>query len=280
MSAKSPKTRRMRARFATRSRAFGTCDYVVRRIEAALFEHLDLVRLKPETVLDLGCGQGRSHTALKSRYPSARHILLDVTLPVLRLAKGRWPWQRLSKVCADFDALPLSSGSVDLVFSNLSLTAAYELPKVLGGICSAMQSGGLLAFSMLGTDTLFELREVISTRVARLSKRAQRSPFWDMHEVGDALMSARFVDVVMDCERLTVRYKSVLDLLREAAALSLLGPSFHAAAPGPGTKRLAECLTRKYPMDEGRAVATLEVIYGHAWVAQPISSRTVSFGLP
>jgi malonyl-CoA O-methyltransferase len=127
-----------------------------------------------------------------------------------------------------------------------------------------LEVDGLLMFSTFGPDTLKELR----ASFADGHVHAQR--FTDMHDYGDMLVECGFSDPVMDAEVLTMTYASFDDLLRDlrqsggACAMrarrhGLMGRSAWTAARA-AYERLA-CA--------GRLPATVEVVYGHAWKAQP-----------
>ena len=71
-----------------------------------------------------------------------------------------------------------------------------------------------------------------------------------MHDMGDALLSERFSDPVMDMEYLTLDYESDAVLLADVSALKLIYSSHIEASE-------MNVLPQKL---------TLEVVYGHAWV--------------
>ena len=105
-----------------------------------------------------------------------------------------------------------------------------------------------------------------------------------MHDLGDLLVETRFAEPVMDCERLTVTYATVDDLMRD---LKLLGAHNVTAGRARGLtgRRRIEAMRAAYERfrSDGRLPATYEVVYGHAWgpaqreieagvVAVPVSS--------
>jgi malonyl-CoA O-methyltransferase len=117
-------------------------------------------------------------------------------------------------------------------------------------------------FTTFGPDTLRELRQAW----ASVDDATHIATFLDMHDVGDALVRARFADPVMDTERLTVTYADVQTLM---ADLKTLGAA--NATPGRprgllGRTRLA-AVAAAYEghRRDGRLPASYEVVYGHAW---------------
>jgi malonyl-CoA O-methyltransferase len=71
-----------------------------------------------------------------------------------------------------------------------------------------------------------------------------------MHDMGDALLSERFSDPVMDMEYLTLDYENSSLLLADISALNLRDST-------PIKASEMNVLPQKL---------TLEVVYGHAWV--------------
>ena len=128
----------------------------------------------------------------------------------------------------------------------------------------ALAVGGLLMFSTFGPDTLKELRSAFGDGYARTQR------FTDMHDLGDMLVECGFADPVMDMEVLTLTYASVDDLVRELRAAgdrcAMLGRRRGLAGREFGQRVRAACarLTR-----DGRFPVTFEVVYGHAWKAEP-----------
>ena len=70
---------------------------------------------------------------------------------------------------------------------------------------------GLLMFSSFGPDTLRELREAWRT----VDDQPHVIDFLDMHDLGDMLMQAGFLEPVMDVDRHTLTYSNVIGLLRD-----------------------------------------------------------------
>ena len=63
----------------------------------------------------------------------------------------------------DFDEeclseIPIDSGSLDLVFSNLSLHWVNDLPGMFRQVLRLLRNDGVFIGSLFGTDTLYELR--------------------------------------------------------------------------------------------------------------------------
>lgn len=277
MSALAPSTVRQRRAFARAAESFSQHDGVIREIEGRLLEHLDPVRIEPSWILDMGSGPGRMRPALQRRYAQARYLAADAVLPMLQVQRRRWPWQTPPRrIAADLRRLPLGDQSLDLAVANLSLSALADLPDVLREAARCLRPGGLLALSILGPDSLVELREAWGL----LGEEQAVPAFHDMHDVGDLLAAAGLAGVVMDCERLTITYADPAGLFEEMRALGVSGYSRYIRR-GLHTRALQQRLSALLPRQpDGRAAITLEVVYGHAWASAPRRSHPVELRLP
>jgi malonyl-CoA O-methyltransferase len=243
-----------------------------REVEARMLERLEYVRLLPRRVLDAGCGTGRGLTLLRKRYPRADLLGVDFAWPAIRAASRSRPiagrvWRILrgapgGHVCADFARLPLPSGSVDLLWSNLALAWAEDPLVALREFQRVLAPGGLLMFSSYGPDTLKELKAAFSA-----SSRSRRvHEFVDMHDLGDMLVACGFDMPVMDVERITLTYARVEDLVHDlkASGETCAASDRPRALTGP---RAWSRMLAAYENErkDGRLPATVEVVYGHAW---------------
>jgi malonyl-CoA O-methyltransferase len=263
--------RRIRRNFARAAPGYDKSAALSKEVCARMLERLDLVRLAPSRILDVGSGTGAVARAAGRRYPQARVCSLDFCLPALRMQRRSGLWAKtlrvarggaaVSCVCADFERLPVRSGAMDLVVSNLALHWSGAVDAAFAEMQRVLRGGGLLMFTTLGPDTLREL--------AQASADARgRSPvhhFIDMHDLGDMLIHSGFADPVMDMEYVTLTYARVEDLFRDLRASGAL--SARADSVGLRTPRWREHLTQRYELMRrgGRLPATFEIVYGHAW---------------
>ena len=262
--------RAVRRAFDAASNGYESAAGVPREIRARLLERLELVRLEPASVLDLGAGDGEGARALKDRYPRAQIVALDLSLRMLeRAARRQRLWRRFDRVLGDAQRLPLGNASVDLVFSNLMLEWCADPDAAFAEVRRVLRPGGLFTFTTLGPDTLKELRD----RWRRLDAYPHVHRFIDMHDVGDALMRARFAEPVMDVERLTVTYAGFEGLHRELRDLGSrnLAQGRRRGLAGPAYRRGLEEM-RTGLMRDGVLPVSLEVVYGHAWAGAPGST--------
>lgn len=218
-----------------------------------MIERLDYIKLAPRRILDAGSGPPRR--ALARRYPKALTIALDFALPMLPRPGllSRLGGSRALAVCADLERLPLASGALELVWSSMALHWLSDPLAAFKEFRRVLAPGGLLMFSMLGPDSLKELR--FAAGAARVHA------FIDMHDVGDMLLAAGLSAPVMDMERLTLAYPDADTLLNDLRSSGQT--SARADRPrGLAGKEFARRLRRGLG---DRPKASFELVYGHAW---------------
>jgi malonyl-CoA O-methyltransferase len=266
----------VRRQFDARAARFGDHDAIVREISSRMIERSNVMRIDARTVLDLGCGAGRSRAALAARFPGATWIGADLSESMLRQGRGDgarrrwWPWRRGTRrelwLCASAESLPLRDNSVDVVFSNLMLHWLPAPHAVFPELARVLRVGGLLIFSCFGPDTLKELRAAC----VRALPQARPMPYVDMHDFGDMMVAAGFASPVMEAETLRLTYRSARQLLTEARGLGGNPREDRARClpSGRQARSLLEALASRQSSD-GRIALTFEVAVGHGWKTEP-----------
>lgn len=263
-----PDKRFVRRAFERAARTYDGAAVLQREVCARLMEHLDPMRIDPRRVLDLGCGTGHAFEALGRRFPTASLVGLDIAPAMLARARQRNPWWRRipgvarpSLLCADAERMPLARASFELVFSNLAIQWC-EPARVIAEASRTLSAGGLFLFSTFGPDTLGELRAAF----AEADAHPHVNRFVDMHDLGDALVHGGFADPVMEMERVTLEYDTVLAAARDLKAIGAVNslPSRSRGLPGRNRWRRMTDAYERFRRN-GLLPATWEVVYGHAW---------------
>ena len=268
---------RVRAHFDRSAAHYDEVAVLQRSCGEHLDERLELIRIEPRTILDLGAGTGTLTRALARRYPRARVCAIDIAPAMLEQARRRLPrWRRWrgreSFVAGDIEALPFADDCADLIVSNLALQWCNDFDRCLAEFRRVLRPDGLLLFTTCGPDTLHELRDCWR----RVDGGAHVNTFLDMHDIGDALLRAGFVDPVMDREDFVLTYADAWGLMRDLRALG----ASSSLADGPrgltGKGRLA-AVARHYEArrgDDGRLPASYEIIHGQARAPAAGSGRS------
>lgn len=267
----------VRRAFSRAASQYDAAAVLQREVCTRMLERLDLVKLQPARVLDAGCGTGWGTRQLSQRYPAAQVLALDIAYGMLQTARGdvAW-WKKLfgatqqNHVCADIEALPLAAGSVELVWSNLAVQWMNDLPGAFRELHRALKVDGLLMFSTFGPDTLKELRAAF----AHVDGHNHVNRFIDMHDIGDMLVAAGFAEPVMDMEILTLTYDDVRAVMQDLKSIGA-----HNATAGRANGLMGKTVWQQVLANyerfrhEGKLPATFEIVYGHAWKAQPKQAR-------
>lgn len=268
--------RRVRESFAHAADSYDTVAVLQREIADRLLARLEVVRLQPRVILDIGCGTGYDVRQIARRYRRAQVVGLDIAEAMVQRARRKSGlWCRMTGRCAfscgDAERLPVAAASVDMVISNLTLQWC-DPPTVFAEARRVLRSGGLLMFTTFGPDTLRELRA--AWRAADDTPHVHG--FIDMHDLGDMLMHAGFADPVMDMERFTLTYANAMEVMRDIKGLGAHNVATARTRGLTGKARFArfraayESLARN-----GKIPATYEAVYGHAWApeTEPTQAR-------
>ena len=252
-----------RRSFEAAAASYDAAAELQREVGSRLLERLDLMKISPRRILDLGAGTGYCLPGLFQRFRNAEVVALDIAWSMLAQARRRGRWLRRPRcVCGDAERLPFADKRFELVFSNLTLQWCTDLRSAFAELQRVLSPGGLLLFTTLGPDTLRELRDSWQ----RVDAYSHVNVFLDMHDVGDELIRTRFADPVMDVERMTLTYPDVMRLMRELKQLGAHNVTVGRPRGLTGKthlQRLIEAYER-YRRD-GLLPATYEIVHGHAW---------------
>lgn len=253
----------VRAAFDRASTTYDAAAVLQARVAEELLSRLEPFDFRPRVILDLGAGTGRISAELKRRYRRSLVVALDLAPGMLREAtRHRRLFRRFERVCADATCLPLESGSVDIVFSNLMLQWCDPLDDAFAEVRRVLRPGGFFAFSTFGPDTLKELRSAW----AEADSYSHVSRFLDMHDVGDALARAGLQEPVLDVDRPQLTYGDGISLMRDLKSLGARNATAGRPRSLLGRDRLRRVLDAYERFRKnGRLPATYEVIYGAAW---------------
>jgi demethylmenaquinone methyltransferase/2-methoxy-6-polyprenyl-1,4-benzoquinol methylase len=111
-----------------------------RALIAALPEH------PAPRCLDIACGTGDIAFLLAERYPQGNILGIDLTEPMLEIARRRDHENQVSFVRGDMCATGLDDASIDLVTGSYAIRNAPELRSALAETHRILKAGGVAAF--------------------------------------------------------------------------------------------------------------------------------------
>lgn len=260
---------RVRASFDRAASTYDASAILQKLVRDEMFDRLDLIKVSPKKILDLGCGTGHGSFLLQKRFKTAQVFSLDLAIGMLERTYAQQSFLRKAfggkkLICGDIENLPVADDRLDIVWSNLALQWCNDLDKSFAEIKRTLKPDSLFIFSTFGPDTLKELRAASSNGNTHVSR------FIDMHDIGDALTRNGFNAPVLDVERYTLTYDDVRSVMVD---LKSIGANNATQGRGRGLagkgflKKLAEQY-EQFRMADGKLPATFEVVFGHAWTPE------------
>ncbi len=265
--------RRRRSRVA---RSAGDVDFLLRRVADDLAERLEIVQRSFPVAVNLGAHHGVLSRRL--RQLASVGLMIDVEGVPELLAQCDGP-----VVLADEEALPFADASLDLVVSGLALHHVNDLPGTLLQIRRALKPDGLFMAALLGGSTLAELGEAWLVAEEEITGGASPrvSPSIEVRDLGGLLQRAGFALPVVDSETVRVAYASPLELMRDIKAMGASNV-LNSRRRGPARRdclvRAAEIYAERHAREDGRVLATFEILSVTAWAPDPSQQKPLKPG--
>jgi NADH dehydrogenase [ubiquinone] 1 alpha subcomplex assembly factor 5 len=262
-----------RERAAANAQAY---EFLLERVAEDIVARLSAIHRQFPIALNLGAAHGLVGRRL-GHVPGIE-LVIDAEASPAMLAGSDG-----CKVRMDEEALPFADQSLDLVVSGLALQFVNDLPGTLVQIRRALKPDGLLLATMLGGQTLHELRAAflqaeeeidggVSPRVA---------PFADVRDVGALLQRAQFSLPVADSDTLTVTYSDPLALMRELrgmGATNVLLARRRSWLKKTTLMRTMEIYVERFGLSDGRVPATFELITLTGWAPHESQQKALQPG--
>ena len=258
------------------AQTFGEYDFLVREIGARLSDRLlDMARKFPLT-LDLGARTG-GYGPVPGGPGGIEHVVsCELSERMARQIEN-------SGVVCDPEILPFAEGRFDLVYSNLELHWANDLPGCLLQITRSLKPDGLFLAAILGGNTLTELRDVLMAAELDVTGGASPrvSPFAELRDAGGLLQRAGLALPVVDADEITVTYEDLFRLLADLRGMgetNTVRERVRTATRRNIFLRAAELYIERYPAEDGRIRATFEIIFLHGWAPHESQQRALRPG--
>ena len=255
-----------------RARRSTPATFLLDRVATDLGERLSAVLRKFDVAVDLGTPSD-----------AVRRVLATNKNIGTVIVAGPAGDDEALRVTSDEEALPFAASSLDLVVSALTLQFVNDLPGTLVQIRHALKPDGLLMAALIGGDSLTELRAAFAAAEIEveggISPRV--APFADIRELGGLLQRAGFALPVVDSERVTVRYDSVLALMRDLrrmGATNILHERVRTPLKRSTLERVTAIYADRFSDADGRVRATFEIIWLSGWVPHESQQKPLKPG--
>lgn len=258
--------------------SYAAHNFLFQECAKRLVDRLPDIRKQFPQALDLGCHGGDLSENL-GNYTGIQHFTqADLSPKMAALASRHGP-----SLAVDEEWLPFKANGFDLVLSNLSLHWINDLPGTFVQIRQCLKDDGLFLASMLGGETLRELRHSLMTAELELENGASAriSPFADVKDLGNLLSRAGFSLPVADTEMISVNYqdpfKLITDLrgMGESNAVNLRKKTFMRRQT---LMRAMDIYREQFGNPDGTYPATFEVITLTAWKPDPSQPQPLKPG--
>ena len=229
---------------------------------------LEIVKARPQRVLDWWSSRSASRELLRERYPQAELLAVEPTEAArdALIAAQRRPWwspSRWGKAPQVLAEAQAGEAAAELLWANMVLHWVADPAQMITRWHRALAVDGFVMFSCFGPDTAQELRALH----ARHGHGPAGAEFVDMHDLGDMMVHAGFADPVMDMERITLTWQTPEQALAE---LRTLGRNTHPARhAGLRTPRWKAALLEQLTAGTSHVAITFEIVYGHAFKGAP-----------
>ena len=216
-------------------------------------------------VLDLGAHTGTMSEIWPREIEGVFLIHADLSQAMADAARSNAP-----SLACDEEALAFADSSLDAVLSCLSLHWVNDLPGAMIQARRALKPDGLFLASVLGGETLTELREVLAAAELEITGgiSPRVSPFADIPDLGGLLQRAGFALPVVDSDTLTVTYDNLFALMAELRAMgesNAVDERLRAPTRKTVLFRAAELYAERYAGADGRIPATFQILTMTGW---------------
>ncbi len=262
--------RRRRAAAVPRENA----DFLLRVAVDDLIERLSIVQRRFTVAVDIA-----TPTPLLAERLAATGMV-DQVIRLDSLPEALGP---TGAILGDAERLPFAPASLDLAVSALALHWFNDLPGALIQIRRALRPDGLFLAILLGADTLNELKTAFALAESELRGgiAPRVAPFAELRDLGGLLQRAGFALPVADQDRLTVRYDSMLGLLRDLrgmGATNALIERERRPLRRDVLNRTAEIYADRFSDPDGRVRATFQLVSLSGWAPDESQQKALRPG--
>lgn len=143
---------------------------------------------------DIGCGRGTTTLQLTRRFPAARLVAADLSLPLLWASRRRLP-AGVTAVCADFHRLPFADGSLDVAVTAFCLYHSPRPSLAVAEVARSLVPGGRTIIVTKSADSYHELDALMAASGLDPAARRRPSLYASFHSGNAARIVGRHLSV-------------------------------------------------------------------------------------
>ncbi|KAI5481487.1 putative methyltransferase c20orf7 mitochondrial precursor [Pseudohyphozyma bogoriensis] len=256
-------------------------DYVKDEVAANMVDRLLDIKRRFPAVLDIGAGPGFISKHLDTEI-TQKLIMTDSSEAMLYRDADLESDVPIERVVCDEELLPFEENSQDAVMSCLALHWVNDLPGTLIQIRKILRPDGVFIGSMLGGDTLFELRT--SLQLAELEREGgispRVSPMINSQDVTSLLNRAGFNLATVDLDEISISYPSIFELVEDLkwmgegnAILSRRKKLSHDTLLAA-----ASIYQELHGLEDGSIPATFQIMHMIGWKPSPTQQKPAKRG--
>ena len=162
-----------------------------------------------KNILDIGCGTGNYTRLLQDKFPKASIKAIDISKEMLGISKRKLNSEKVKFIVADGENFETRE-KFDLISSNATFQWFEDLSEALVRLKKILNKEGVIAFSLFGPLTFFELQETLKELPGQNTIIA--SCFNSQDKVKKVLKSL-FKDIDIEDKIYKEKYNSLKELL-------------------------------------------------------------------
>ena len=249
----------IKKQFSRIAENYGDVSSLQKKVADELLSRLNFFEPSENIVIAIGSATGYIGRDLRKKFPNASVLEIDLSFAMASESLKIDPASRV--LVSSVEKLPFANETVPMIISNMLLHWC-DLSKALSEIARVLEVGGNFFFTTLGQGSLSELRSIWS----KIDDFPHVHDFYDMHDIGDALMVAGFSEPIIDTDRVYTTYTNFSQLIGELRNIGAANARVDRQKGLMGISKYnsAASAYKKYRNQAGCLPVTWEIVYGLA----------------
>lgn len=210
------------------------------------------------SILEIGCGTGNYTRLLRDRFKSAHLKALDISKAMVEIAKDKLQDDGIEFLVGDGELIELDD-RYDLITSNAAFQWFDCLEKALANYKDALITNGVIAFSIFGPKTFWELSHTL--KEAFENESISSDDFLDK-EILAKILRRYFMRVSVREFELKEKHSSLMELLNKIRYTGARGDGSNGYHPW--SRRSLERVEDIYKRGFGSIEASYQIFFCRA----------------